>query len=321
MNRVILQTCAVLFAGYWVGQAAAQSYPVKPVRMIVPYAPGGGVDITGRFIAKQFTDRLGTQFIVDNRAGGGTIIGTEAVARAAPDGYTLLVANVALSASPALNAKLPFDPVKSFAAVGQISSSYSVLVVHPSVPVKTVKALIALAKTNPGQLNYASAGVGSAIHLAMEVFQQAAGIKLVHIPYKGAAPALNDVLGGQITIKFTATSTSVDYIRSGRLRALGISSPKRRAVLPDVPTIAESGLPGFEVNGWQGIVAPAQTPREIVTRLNAEMNAILKLGEVTEFFAKIGTDPAGGPPEELGDRIAREVVLWRRVLGAPKAGE
>jgi tripartite-type tricarboxylate transporter receptor subunit TctC len=309
----------VMLAAYaWMAPAAAQQYPSKPVRMIVPYAPGGGVDITGRFMAKHFTERLGTQFIVDNRAGGGTIIGTEAVARAAPDGYTLLVANTAMTASPSLHAKLPFDPVQSFAAVCQISSSYSVLVVHPSVPVKTVKDLIALAKAKPDQLNYASAGVGSSIHLAMEIFQRAAGIRLEHIPYKGAAPAVNDVLGGQVPIMFASISTAADHIRTGRFRALGTTSTKRSPILPDVPTIAESGLPGFEMNSWQGIVAPAQTPPEVITRLNNETNAILRLPEVKQFYAKLGPEPAGGTPAEFQARIAKEVTLWRQVLGAPK---
>jgi tripartite-type tricarboxylate transporter receptor subunit TctC len=320
MKPTLMRLFAGVLVCLWVVQAAAQQYPSKPVRMIVPYAPGGGVDIIGRFIARHFTDRLGMQFVVDNRAGGGTIIGTELAARAAPNGYTLLVANTALTASPSLHAKIPFDPAQSFAAVCQISSSYSVLVVHPSVPVKTVTALIALAKARPGDLNYASAGMGSSIHLAMEIFQRAAGVKFVHIPYKGAAPAVNDVLGGQVPIMFASLSTSVEHIRAGRFRGLGVSSTKRRPVLPDVPTIAESGLPGFEMNSWQGIMAPARTPREIITRLNSETNAILKLAEVKQFFAKIGPDPAGGTPEELGDRIAKEVVLWRQVLGAPKQG-
>jgi len=298
--------------------AAAQQYPSKPVRVIVPYAPGGGVDIIARVMAKHFTERMGVQFLVDNRAGGGTVIGTEFVARAAPDGYTLLFANTALTASPALYAKIPFDPVQSFAPVSQVSSSYSVLVVHPSVPVKTVKNLIALAKSKPGQLNYASAGVGSSIHLAMEVFQRAADVRIEHIPYKGAALALNDVVGGQVTIMFAAISTVVDHVRTGRLRPLGTSSTKRRPILPDVPTIAENGLPGFELNSWQGIVAPAQTPPEIIARLNAETNAVLDLPEMKQHFAKLGPDAAGGMPKDLGDRIAKEVVMWKQALGAPK---
>lgn len=321
MMSITMRMAAGLLACSWVTQAAAQQYPSKPVRIIVPYAPGGGVDIGARLVSKHLADRMGVQFLIDNRAGGGTIIGTEYVARAAPDGYTLLFANTALTASPALNAKLPFDPVQSFAAICQVSSSYSVLVVHPSVPVKTVKDLIAFAKARPGQLNYASAGVGSSIHLAMEVFQRAAGVRILHIPYKGAAPALNDVVGGQVTIMFAAISTVVDHIRTGRLRPLGTSSTKRRALLPDVPTIAESGLPGFELNSWQGIVAPAQTPPDIVMRLNSETNAVLDLPEVKQSYARLGPDLAGGTPKELGDRIAREVVMWKQALGAPKVGE
>ncbi len=319
MKRLLFPiTAALTSASCGVAHAADSQYPSKPVRVIVPYAPGGGVDIIGRYVARQLSERMGMQFIVDNRAGGGTIIGTEHVARAAPDGYTILFANIALTASPALHAKISFDPVQSFAAVAQVSSSYAILVVHPSVPVKTVKGLIAFAKARPDQLNYASAGMGSSLHLAMEIFQQAAGIKVVHVPYKGAAPALNDVLGGQITIMFASVSTSVDLIRSGKLRGLGISSKERRAVLPDLPTIAESGLPGFEMNSWQGMVAPSQTPAAVISRLNSETNAMLATPEVRQFFAKLGPDPAGGTPKELGDRIAREVALWRQVLGPPK---
>jgi len=321
MKSIAMQAAAALLAWVAVGQAAAQQYPSKPVRLIVAYPAGGGVDIAGRFVAKQLSERMGVQFLVDNRGGGGTIIGTELVARAAPDGYTLLVANIALSASAALHAQLPFDPVKSFAPVGQISASYSVLVVHPSVPVKTVKEFIALAKSKPGQLNYASAGVGSSIHLAMETFQKAAGIRLEHIPYKGAAPALTDVIGGQVPVMFASISTAVPNIRAGRFRPLGITSAKRRDVLPDVPTIAESGVPGYEMNSWQALVAPAQTPPEIVMRLNRELNEMLASAEAKQFFAGTGTDAAGGTPEELGNRIAKEVVLWRQALGAPKAGK
>jgi tripartite-type tricarboxylate transporter receptor subunit TctC len=310
---------ASVAAAFGTAQGQAQQYPAKPVRVIVPYAPGGGVDIMARLAAQKYSERMGAQFVVENRAGGGTIIGTEAVARAAPDGYTLLFANPALTSSPALNEKLPFDPVQSFAPVGLFVSSYNVLVVHPSVPVKTVKELVALAKRQPGQLNYASAGNGSAIHLAMETFQSAAGIQLVHIPYKGAGPAMNDVLGGQVTIMFTTAPPAVEFIRSGRLRALGVSSAKRLAVLPNVPTIAESGYPGFEVNNWIGMVAPAQTPRDIVARLNSEMNAMLVLPDFKERITSLGNQPAGGTPEQMGERLKKEVALWRKVFAPAKS--
>ena len=296
----------------------AQQYPSKPVRLIVPYAPGGGVDIMGRIAAQKYGERLGTQFIVENRAGGGTIIGTEAVARAAPDGYTLLFTNPALPASAVLNDKLPFDPVQSFAPVGLFASSYNVLVVHPSLPVKTLKEFVALATAKPAQLNYASAGNGSAIHLAMVAFESTAAIQLVHVPYKGAAPAMTDVLGGQVSIMFSTAPPAVEYIRAGKLRALGVSSAKRLPALPNVPTIAESGYPGFEVNNWLGIVAPAQTPREIIARLNSEMNAILALADVRERITSLGNDPAGGTPEQLGDRIKKEIELLEKVFAGSK---
>ncbi len=320
--RIAIQLKAVIVTAFaavlCAVPAQAQQYPSKPVRVIVPYTPGGGVDIMGRLAAQKYSERFGVQFIVDNRSGGGTVIGTEAVARAAPDGYTLLFTNPALSASPTLNDKLSFDPVQSFAPIGHFASSYNVLVVHPSVPVKSLKELVALAKSKPGQLNYASAGNGSAIHLAMEIFESAAGIQLAHIPYKGAAPALTDVLGGQVTIMFSTAPPSVDFIHAGRLRALGVSSAKRLPVLANVPTIAESGYPGFEVNNWLGLVAPAQTPPEIIARLNNEMNAMLALPEVRERIAALGNDPAGGTPAQMGDRIKKEVVELKKVFAASK---
>jgi tripartite-type tricarboxylate transporter receptor subunit TctC len=294
--------------------AHAQQYPAKPVRIIVPYTPGGGVDIMARLAAARMSERMGAQFLVENRAGGGTIIGTEAVARAAPDGYTLLFTNPALTASPALNDKLPFDPVQSFTPVGMFGASYNVLVVHPSLPVKSVKELVALAKAKPGQLNYASAGTGSAIHLAMELFESTAGIELVHIAYKGAAPAINDVLGGNVTIMFATPPSAGEYMRAGRLRALGVSSTKRLAVLPNVPTIAESGYPGFEVTNWYAMVAPAGTSREIVTRLNTELNAMLALPDMRERIAALGNEPNGSTPRELEERIPREVGVWQKVF-------
>jgi tripartite-type tricarboxylate transporter receptor subunit TctC len=306
---------AALVAAACANGAGAQVYPSKPVRLIVPYAAGGGVDILGRIVAAKLTESLGVQVIVDNRAGGGTIIGSEAVAKAPPDGYTLLFTNAALTASPALNEKLPFDPVKSFAPVAMVAGSYNVLIVHPSLPVKTVKDMVALAKSKPGQLNYASGGVGSAIHLAMELFASRANIDVVHIPYKGAGPALTDVLGGQVLTMFATPVAAMPYIKTGRLRPLGVSSLKRLAFLPDVPTIAESGYPGFEVNNWYGMLAPADTPRELVTRLNTMVNALLAMPDVKERVGGLGAEPQPGTPEQFAQRVSKEVSGWTQVLG------
>ena len=248
--------------------------------MIVPYAPGGGVDIMGRIVGARLSERLGVQVVVENRGGGGTVIGTEAVAKAPADGYTLLFGNPALSANPALNDKLPYDTLRDLAPVIMVAASFNVLVVHPSLPVKTVRELVALAKSKPGQLNYASAGEGSAIYLAMAMFQNTAGIDVVHIPYKGAGPALIDVVGGQVPMMFIASPPAVTYVNSGKLRGLAVSGIKRLAVLPDIPTIAESGYRGFEVNNWYGVLAPGETPRAVVGRLNTEINALIGSADV-----------------------------------------
>jgi tripartite-type tricarboxylate transporter receptor subunit TctC len=296
----------------------AQQYPIKPVRIIVPYTPGGGVDIMARIFAAKLSERLGSQFIVENRAGAGTIIGTEAVARATPDGYTLLFANPALAATPALVDKVPYDTLKSFASIGMAGASFNVLVVHPSLPVKTVRDLVALAKAKPGELNYASAGTGSAIHLAMELFQSTSRIELIHIPYKGASPAITDVLGGQVPLMFATTPPAVEYMKTGKLRALGVSSARRLDVLPAVPTIAESGYPGFEVNNWYAFVAPAQTPRAVITKLNAEIVSILALPDVRERVAALGNETQSSTPEQFDERLRKEIALWRDVFRTPR---
>jgi tripartite-type tricarboxylate transporter receptor subunit TctC len=319
MKRRVWWACSIAMGVSLAGGVHAQPYPARPVRLIVPYASGGGVDIMGRIIAAKAAERLGAQMIVENRGGGGTIIGTEAVAKAAPDGYTLLFANPALAAAPALNANLPYDTLKSLAPVIMVAASFNVLVAHPSLPVKSVKDLVALARSKPGQLNYASAGDGSAIYLAMAMFQNTAGIELVHIPYKGAGPALIDVVGGQVPMMFIASPPAVGFISAGKLRGLGVSSARRLAILPDIPTIAESGYPGFEVNNWYSVMAPADTPRAIIARLNTEINAILAAPDVKERIAGLGAEPAGGTPEQFGQRLKVETAAWAKVFGKPKA--
>jgi len=299
--------------------AAAQNYPAKPIRMIVPYAPGGGVDIMGRIVSARLSERMGVQVVVENRGGAGTVIGTDLVAKAAADGYVLLFGNPALSANPALNDNLPYDTLKHLAPVVMVAASFNVLVVHPSLPVKSVRELVALAKSKPGQLNYASAGDGSAIYLAMAMFQNTAGIDVVHIPYKGAGPALIDVVGGQVPMMFIASPPAVGYVNSGKLRGLAVSGVKRLAVLPDIPTIAESGYRGFEVNNWYGILAPGETPAAIVARLNTEVNALLASADVKERMAALGAEPAGGTAEQFGQRLRDEISLWRKVFAKPAA--
>ena len=309
VSRIALALCGLAALG-----APAQTYPSKPIRMIVPYAPGGGVDIMARIISPKLSDSLGQQVVVDNRAGGGAIVGTDLVAKSAPDGYTMLMANPAHAANPALHSKLPYDSIKNFSAVGLIALSSSILVVHPSLPVKSVRELVALAKSKPGQLNYASGGVGSAIYLSMELFKSAAGIDVLHIAYKGAAPALSEVIGGQVPMMFITTPSALPHVNAGRLRVLAVGSAKRHALLPNVPTVAESGYPGFENTDWYGVLVAAGTPANIIGRLNVEINSALALSDIKERISALGAEIGGGTPEQLDERIKAEVRRWAKVL-------
>jgi tripartite-type tricarboxylate transporter receptor subunit TctC len=297
---------------------AANAYPSKPVRLIVPFPPGGGVDVMGRLLADALTKELGQQVVVDNRGGAGTIIGTDLLARSQPDGYTMLMANVAFSANPALHRKLPYDSAKDFAPVSEVVLVPSILTVNPKLPVKSVRELVALAKSEPGKLSYGSAGTGSYIHISMELFKSAAGIDIVHVPYKGAAPALNDLLGDQIPIMFLVAQVGLPHIKSGRLRGLGVSSEKRMPLLPDVPTIAESGYPGFSVYDWQGVLVPAHTPQTIVATLNRAINQALTSKEVAGKMTSMGATPAGSTPEAFGRRIRSEFGMWKKVVKEAK---
>jgi tripartite-type tricarboxylate transporter receptor subunit TctC len=312
MKVTVLMSCVILLSG--AGPAVAQTYPVKPVRMVVPYAPGGGVDIMARILAPKLSATLGQQFVIDNRGGAGAVIGTDLVGKAAPDGYTLLFTNPAHVSNPALNAKLPFDAVRDFTAVGLAGLSSSVLVVHPQTPAKTVKELVALALAKPGQLNYASAGVGSAIFLAMELFKSTAKIEVVHIPYKGAGPAMTDVIGGQVPLMFIAISPSLPHIKAGRLRALGTSSAKGLPVLPEVRPIADT-FAGFDHTDWYGVLAPAGTPAAIVSRLNREINNAFTAPDVRERVLGLGAEPQGGSVQEFDARIKTEIRKWAGVFG------
>jgi tripartite-type tricarboxylate transporter receptor subunit TctC len=293
--------------------AAAQDYPSKPVRLIIPFPPGGSNDVVGRMIAIQLSERLGKQVVVDNRGGAGGIIGTEAAANAAHDGYTLLIISIAHAVSPWLY-KLPYDPIKSFVPVSILASGPNVLVVHPDLPVHSVGELIKLAKQKPGELNYASAGIGSFQHLGGELFKLTAGIDIVHVPYKGGGPAMNDVVGGHTKIMFSSLVQTSGFVLNGQLRALGTGGTHRNSVLPDVPTIAEAGLAGYEANNWWGVVAPAGTPPAIVEKLHNDISAVQNSEQTRKQFATEGAEIVQMSSAEFGTFMASEINKWERVV-------
>jgi tripartite-type tricarboxylate transporter receptor subunit TctC len=294
--------------------AQAQPYPAKPVRLIVPSVAGGGTDISARLIAPKMGEILGQQLVVENRAGAAMIIGGELVARAQPDGYTLLMGISTLTINPSIHRKMPFDVLRDFAPVSQVVSQPNILVVHPSVPVKTTRELIAFTRKNPNQLNYGSAGVGSNPHLTMELFLNMAGIKMVHVPYKGLAPAMTDTIAGHLTVMMSTMLTGIPYARDGRLRALAVSGAQRSRVLPELPTIAESALPGYDAVQWYGVLAPAGTPREIIVKLHDAVTRTLRDPGVRERFLADGADIIGSTPEEFSAYIASETAKWAKVI-------
>jgi tripartite-type tricarboxylate transporter receptor subunit TctC len=291
----------------------AQDYPSKPVRLIIPFPPGGSNDVVGRMIALQLSDRLGKQVVVDNRGGAGGVIGTEAAANALPDGYTLLIISIAHAVSPWLY-KLNYDPLKSFVPVSILASGTNVLVVHPDLPVHSVGELIALAKREPGELNYASAGIGSFQHLGGELFKLLAGVNIVHVPYKGGGPAMTDVVGGHTKIMFSSLVQTSGFVLNGQLRALGTGGAHRSPVLPDVPTIAEAGLTGYEANNWWGVVAPAGTPPAIVEKLHKEISAVQNSEQTKKQFATEGAEIVQMSSAEFGAFMASEMQKWERVV-------
>ena len=299
------------------GSAVAQNYPHKPLRLIVPFPPGGGNDILARSVGQRLAEAIGQQIIVDNRGGAGGLIGAELAARAVPDGYTLFLASIGnLAFTPALRAKLPYDPVRDFAPVTLLATSAFILVVNPSVPAKSVQELIAHAKARPGALNYASAGQGSSLHMTAEIFKLATGADLVHVAYKGSAPALTDLIGGQVQIMFGTMPATLPQVKAGKLRALGVSGAKRSAAAPEVPTIAEAGVPGFEVLNWYGLVVPNKTPAAVVQQLNRELVKTLKSPEMMEALHAQGLEAAGGAPEKFGAFIKSEIAKYAKVVKA-----
>jgi tripartite-type tricarboxylate transporter receptor subunit TctC len=298
------------------GGGFAQSYPSKTIRIVVPYAAGGNTDFTARVIATKLTEVFGQQVVIENRPGGGTNIGSELVAKAAPDGYTLLMGGAANAINMSLFAKPPYDTLRDFTPVVWCVQGANVLAVHPSVPAKNLKELIALARARPGQLNFASSGIGSSNQMGGELLKLMAKINIMHVPYKGNAPALTDAVGGHVEMLFVGVPALVPHLQSGRLRSIAIGSLKRFPAIPEVPTFDESGLPGFQSTNWFGLMAPSKTPREIVTRLNFEVGKIQASTEVRERFINEGIEPIGGTPEQFGAFIRDEIDKYAKVVKA-----
>jgi len=299
------------------GASIAQSnYPSRPVRLVVPSSPGGGTDILTRIITPRFSERLGQTVIVDNRPGAGTMIGNDVVAKSAPDGYALLMGLSTLAILPAMHKQMPYDAIRDLAPITQTVSAPNILVVHPSLPVKSVKELIAFARKRPGELNFASAGLGTNPHLSMELFLNLAQLKMVHIAYKGSGPALVDLVSGQVVVMTSTMLSGLPHVRSGRLRGLGVTGAKRVSVLPDLPTVAEAGLPGYEAVQWYGLFAPAKTPKDIIAKLHSAMVGVLETDAIKKRFAADGADLGGNTPEEFARFLHSETGKWGEVVRA-----
>ena len=313
---------AVLLVGLLPAAAAAETaatYPVKPVRLVIPYPAGGGNDIMGRAVAERLSDRLGQQVVIDNRGGASTVIGAELVARAPKDGYTLMLApNTTLAIVPNMRSNLPYDPIKDYDPISLVSASPYLLVVNPNFPATTVKELIALAKTRPGQINYASPGHGTSNHLAAELFKSVAGIDLVHVPYKGTAQAVTDLLGGHVPVMFASTASVRQHVAAGRLRALGISTARRNPAVPDIATLAEGGVTGYDAASWVGMVAPRGTQQPVIQKLNAALAAVIQEGDLRQRLTAQGFDPEVSTPERFAAHIRSELVRYGKVVKAAR---
>lgn len=319
----MLKTVAVAFAlsvACAMGSASAQNFPTKPVRFVVPFAPGGSTDTLARTIGQKLSDYLGEQVVVDNRPGANGDIGMLLVARAAPDGYTLVLGYIAnLGIGPSLYAKMPYDPVKDFAPITQVAGASNILVVHPSVPAKNFKEFITYTKANPGKVNFASAGVASVGHLTGELLNNLAGIDMVHVPYKGSGQAITDLVGGHVKVMISGMASTLPHVKTGKLRGLATTGAKRTPATPDLPTIAESGFPGFEASSWFGVLAPARTPRPVIARLHADIVKSLQQPEVRQRLENVGFEIVGGTPEEFAAYIQSEIRKWAKVVKASGA--
>jgi tripartite-type tricarboxylate transporter receptor subunit TctC len=296
--------------------ALGQSYPTRAIKLVVPSSPGGGTDIVARILGQKLSEQLGQQFVVENRAGAGTVIGNDAVAKSAPDGYTLLMGLSTLAINPSMYAKLPYDALRDFAPISQSVSACNILILHPSVPAKTVTELIALARAKPGSLTFGSAGMGTNPHLSGELFKSLARIDMVHVPFKGSGQSIISQLAGEIAANFPSVPTAMPYIKAGRLRGIGVTTLKRVEVLPDVPSIAEAGLPGYEATQWFGLLAPAGTPRTIIDRLYQESSRALRSADMKERMTAEGLEVVGGTPEEFASYIRSETEKWTQVIKA-----
>jgi len=309
--RPVVLALTMLFSHVVLGQ----TYPTRPIRMVVPSSPGAGVtDIMARLIGQHLSANIGQQIVIDNRPGASGILGSEVVSRAVPDGYTLLIANVSLVVNPYLYPKMPYDPLKDFLPITMVNSAPLLLVVHPSIAAKSVMELIAYAKAHPGQLNYGSGGLGSTPYLAAELFKSLSGIDVVHVPYKGGAPALSDLVGGQLSFMIENMPGTMPYARAGSLRALAITSLQRSQLAPELPTMAEAGVPGYEMSGWNGIFAVKGTPPEIVMRLHSALAKILRSAEMRQEMAVLGAEPIGDTPEEFAEFLRADMARWGRII-------
>jgi tripartite-type tricarboxylate transporter receptor subunit TctC len=313
-SRGIWIASLAVIAGLAVGEAIAQGYPSRALRIVVPSSAASGADFTARLVAGPLGERLGQQVVVENRAGAATMIGTELVAKSPPDGYTLLLAVGTLATVPAMYKKVPYDALRDFAPITQLVSVTNVLIVHPSLPARSVKELVALAKSRPGDIAFASSGTGTLPHLSMELLLITTGTKMLHVPYKGPAPALFDLVSGRVSAMMTSTGASFPHIRSGRVRVLGVTATRRIAMLPEVPTIAEAGVPGYESVQWWGLLVPAGTPAEIITRLHKEAVAVMTLPDIRERVEKEGMTVVAGSPQAFGAYIRSEIEKWAKIV-------
>lgn len=312
----VIARCALLYCVccYALPAWPAQNYPLKTVRVVVPFAPGGGIDLVARVVAQRLSESFGSSVVVDNRPGAGGVVGSEIVARAAADGYTLLAVPISHAVNVSLYSRLSFDPIADFAPIAQLASAPNIVLVHPSVPVSTVRELVVLARARPGELSYASGGNGSSTHLATELLKMLAKIDILHVSYGGGGPALIALIGGQVSMYFASLPASLPHVRSGKLKALAVTSAARARIVPELPTVAEAGVPGYEYTGWYGMLAPAGTPAEIITRLNAEINTLLNAASVREKFAGDGAEPVGGTPDQFLVHLKSEIAKWAQVI-------